>query len=245
MHRGHARIIDGLEELARQVGGPAIVFTFDPHPVRLLRPDAAPPLTWTDRKAELLAELGIDAMIAYPTDEALLGLTPAEFFDEIVLRQLDARSLVEGPNFHFGRGRAGKIELLKQLTERAGMLLKIVEPLVLSRASGVEFAGPRLVAAGSVEAARDCSTEPYRLRGMVVHGAGRGAKIGFPTANVDAIDTMLPGAGVYAGRGLCGRRCVARGDQCRAQSDLRRTCNEGRNSRDRLARCTLSSAAGG
>ena len=75
VHRGHARIVERLRAMAREVGGPAVVFTFDPHPVRLLRPaEAPPPLTWTDRKAELLADLGVDAVIAYPTDEALLRL---------------------------------------------------------------------------------------------------------------------------------------------------------------------------
>ncbi len=205
VHRGHARIIASLKALARQVDGPAVVFTFDPHPVRLLRPaEAPPPLTWTDRKAELLAELGIDAMIAYPTDEALLRLTPAEFFHQIVRTQLDARAMVEGPNFYFGRSRAGNIELLAQLTQQAGLILDVVQPLVLlgdvvssSRVRG-------LLHAGAVEEAGQLLTAPYRLRGMVVHGAGRGAKIGFPTANLDAIDTLLPGPGVYAGRTFIG-----------------------------------------
>ena len=97
------------------MGGPAVVFTFDPHPVRLLRPaEAPPPLTWTDRKAELLAELGVDAVIAYPTDEHCWRLSAEEFFDEIVRKQLDARAMVEGPNFYFGRGRAGTIDVLRQ-----------------------------------------------------------------------------------------------------------------------------------
>ncbi len=79
-----------------------MVFTFDPHPVRILRPaHAPPPLTWTDRKAELLAALGVDAVIAYPTDEELLQLTAQEFFQQIVRDTLDARAMVEGPEFLF------------------------------------------------------------------------------------------------------------------------------------------------
>ena len=85
VHRGHARIVQRLIARAREFGGPAMVFTFDPHPVRLLRPEhAPPPLTWTDRKADLLQQLGVDAMIAYPTDEALLALSPQDFFSRIV-----------------------------------------------------------------------------------------------------------------------------------------------------------------
>src|SRR5436190_18343331 len=89
VHRGHAKLIERLLAQAREVGGPAIVFTFDPHPVRLLRPESAPPpLTWTDRKAQLLAELGVTAIIAYPTDEALLQLSAEAFFAKIVQEQL-------------------------------------------------------------------------------------------------------------------------------------------------------------
>ncbi len=201
VHRGHARIVARVLERARAVGGPAVIFTFDPHPVRILRPaDAPPPLTWTDRKAELLAKLGIDVVIAYPADEALLELTAEEFFQHIVCEQLNARSTVEGPNFYFGRGRQGTIDVLKRLTAAAGISLDVVEPLVL----GGEFVSSsrvrRLLSEGHVNAARAMLTEPYRIRGMVVHGAGRGAKLGFGTANLDAIDTLLPGAGVYAGR---------------------------------------------
>ena len=119
VHLGHARIVERLLASAQAVGGPAIVFTFDPHPVRLLRPDQAPPpLTWTDRKAELLAELGVDTTIAYPTDEALLQLSPAEFFDTIVRNSLHAHSMVEGPNFFFGHHRSGNIQMLRELVRR-------------------------------------------------------------------------------------------------------------------------------
>lgn len=203
VHRGHARIVQTLLSVARDVNGPAVVFTFDPHPVRLLRPDLAPPpLTWTDRKAELLAELGVDAVIAYPTDEALLQLTPAEFFQQIIREQLSARAMVEGPNFFFGRDRAGDIATLRQLCDADGIQLTIVEPTEHGEAGQLVSSSRirRLIAAGDVDEARQLLTQPYRLRGMVTHGAARGAKIGFPTANLDAIDTILPGMGVYAGR---------------------------------------------
>ena len=81
VHLGHLRIVNRLLERARAVSGPAIVFTFDPHPVRILRPEhCPPPLTWTERKAQLLAKHGVDKVVAYPTDEALLELTAQEFF---------------------------------------------------------------------------------------------------------------------------------------------------------------------
>ncbi len=203
VHRGHARIIEKLRSVALKVGGPAVVFTFDPHPVRLLRPELAPPpLTWTDRKAELLSDLGVDAMVAYPTDLALLQLSPGEFFQQIVQDQLHAKAMVEGPNFYFGRDRAGDVHTLKELCEGAGIGLSIVAPM--QEGPSGEFVSSsrirKLIAAGNIDAAGQMLTAPYRLRGMVTHGAARGAKIGFPTANLDAVDTILPGMGVYAGQ---------------------------------------------
>ncbi|MBI3463104.1 MAG: bifunctional riboflavin kinase/FAD synthetase [Planctomycetes bacterium] len=205
VHRGHAQIIAGLIGKAREVGGPAMVLTFDPHPVRLLRPqEAPPPLTWTDRKADLLAELGVDAMIAWPTDESLLQLSAREFFDQVVRGRLDARAIVEGPNFFFGRDRQGNVEVLRGFAAEAGIALEVVEPVQIEGQVVSSSRVRRLIGEGNVDAARRMLTQPYRIRGMVTHGAGRGMRIGFPTASVDAIDTLLPGVGVYAGRAFAG-----------------------------------------
>ena len=206
VHRGHARIVERLILQARKVAGPATVFTFDPHPVRTLRPDLArPPLTWTDRKAELLAELGVDVVIAYPTDEVLLALSPDEFFDRVVREQLAARAIVEGPNFFFGRDRSGDIARLRSMCDQHHVLLEVVEPLTCGSQYISSSRIRAAVSEGDVAEARRLLTRPYRIRGLVTHGAGRGQKIGFPTANVDAIDTLLPAYGVYAGRATVGK----------------------------------------
>lgn len=205
VHRGHVAIVRRLLERAEAVGGPAIVFTFDPHPVRLLRPEQSPPpLTWTERKAELLKALGVDWIVAYPTDEALLQLSAVDFFDQIVRGKLAAKALVEGPNFFFGHNREGTIERLNQLTGDAGISLDIVPPVVVDGAIVSSSRVRELVRAGNVEQARELLSAPYRIRGMVTHGAGRGAKIGFPTANLSGVDTLLPAVGVYAGRAWIG-----------------------------------------
>jgi len=210
VHRGHAHLVGQLIELAQEVDGPAVVMTFDPHPVRLLRPaEAPPPLTWTDRKAELLAEIGVDAVIAYPTDAAFLKLSAREFFDSIVCRQLNARAMVEGPNFFFGQGRQGTIATLEEFTSAAGMPLRVVEPVRIDGDYVSSSRVRRLVAAGQVEEAAQLLTRPYRIRGLVTHGSARGASIGFPTANVEAIDTLLPAEGVYAGLASTGTSRLA------------------------------------
>ena len=201
VHRGHSVIINQLKQFAAELNGPSIVFTFEPHPVRILRPEQTPPpLTWINRKADLLAELGVDAVVAYPTDRDLLSLTYKEFFDQIVVQQLGAKAMVEGPNFFFGKGREGNTEKLGELCESNSMLLKIVEPLTDAEQFISSSRIRDLIRDGNVDAAREMLTRPYRIRGMVTHGAARGATIGFPTANLDAIDTLVPAMGVYAGR---------------------------------------------
>ena len=200
VHRGHAQIVRCLRTRAAQCQGPAVVFTFEPHPVRLLRPEAAPPpLTWVDRKVELLATLDVDIVIAYPTDQALLSLGPDEYFDQIVCQQLRARAVVEGPNFHFGKNRVGDINLLAALCRERGLALDVVEPLLLDDDFISSSRVREAISRGQIDVANAMLTQPYRIRGMVTHGAGRGATLGFPTANVSAVDTLLPGVGVYAG----------------------------------------------
>jgi len=201
VHRGHARIVQRLLERAAEVGGPAIVFTFDPHPVRLLRPEQSPPpLCWTERKADLLASHGVDWIVAYPTDQALLELSAEQFFQKIVCDALGARAMVEGPNFYFGHNREGTIERLHQLTAEADLSLDVVEPVEWEGAIVSSSRIRQLIHEGKVAEAGALLGVPYRIRGMVTHGAGRGRELGFPTANLDAIDTMLPCQGVYAGQ---------------------------------------------
>jgi riboflavin kinase/FMN adenylyltransferase len=201
VHLGHARIIQRLVAQARELGGPAVVFTFDPHPVKLLRPDRAPaPLTWTERKMDLLAELGADVVIAYPTDAALLELSPREFFDRVVRRKLDARAMVEGPNFFFGHDRQGNVKTLGEFCREAEIPLVVVDPVLVDDQPVSSSRVRVLVSRGAVDDTRRMLTWPYRIRGTVVHGAGRGRDLGFPTANLEGIETLLPAEGIYAGR---------------------------------------------
>jgi riboflavin kinase/FMN adenylyltransferase len=205
VHRGHLAIVKRLLERAEAVGGPAIVFTFDPHPVRILRPEQSPPpLTWTERKAELLASQGVDWIVAYPTDEELLQLSALEFFERIVKESLAAKALVEGPNFFFGHNREGTIERLGRLCGESNVSLDIVPSVEIGGTIVSSSRVRNLIRTGDVDKANQLLSAPYRIRGMVTHGAGRGAKIGFPTANLSAVDTLLPAHGVYAGRAIVG-----------------------------------------
>ncbi len=201
VHRGHARIVERLLAMAATVGGPAVVFSFEPHPARVLRPHLAPtPLVWPERKVELLARLGVDAVVLYPTDERLLEMTAPQFCKEILIDRLAVRGLVEGTNFFFGRDRVGNVETLRQFARQAGIALEVVPPLEIGGRMVSSSRIRELIAGGEVEAARTMLTEPYRICGRVVPGSGRGAELGFPTANLSDIKNLIPGEGIFAGR---------------------------------------------
>jgi riboflavin kinase/FMN adenylyltransferase len=203
VHRGHARLVERLVAQARRVGGRSVVFTFDPHPLAILHPQWLPtPMTRSQRKAELLERLGVDAVIAYPTDRELLNLTPQQFFDAIVRERLRAQAIVEGPNFHFGKDRAGDAAVLRRLCDQAHLMLEIVEPLAVEEELISSSRVRNLIQSGAIGQANQLLTQPYRLSGIVGRGAQRGRTIGFPTANLEQIQTVLPALGVYAGRAL-------------------------------------------
>jgi riboflavin kinase/FMN adenylyltransferase len=201
VHLGHAAIVHQLTSAARRLGVPSVALTFDPHPAALLRPAAAPALLTTPaRRGALLVALGIDAVLVQPVDRALVALPAERFYADILRGRLDAGALVEGADFRFGAGRGGDIGLLESLCRRDGVVLETVAPL---SAGGQPVSSSRvrtLVAAGAVGAARELLTAAYRVSGTVVPGARRGAGLGFPTANLAGIPTLLPGAGVYAAR---------------------------------------------
>ena len=203
VHRGHARLVGRLVELARRMQAPAVVFTFDPHPVQILHPEKAPsPLGWTELNAELLDALNVDALIAYPTDRAFLQLDARPFFDEIVCGRLKARAMVEGPNFFFGRNRAGTVDLLRQFCTDAGLQFEVIGPVEIGGDVVSSSRIRSLVASGRVAEARSLLGRPYRIRGVVARGAGRGARLGYPTANLNPHHEVFPPGGVYASEAL-------------------------------------------
>jgi riboflavin kinase / FMN adenylyltransferase len=201
VHLGHARLVERLHAMAQRVGGPAVVFTFDPPPARVLHPEAAPePLIWLDRKVEILTELGVDATLVYPTDRSFLEQEARFFFDHIVRERLGAKAMVEGPNFFFGHNRSGNVDVLREFCHEARMPFEVPEPVA---AAGQIVSSSRIrlsVLEGRLDEARAMLGRPYRIRGTVVRGAGRGVRLGYPTANVGQIDTLLPGEGIYAAR---------------------------------------------
>ena len=149
---------------------------------------------------EILAELGADVVVIYPADRAFLELDPRQFFQRIVLDKLAAKGIVEGPNFFFGRNRAGTLEVLNGFCSHSGVRLVVAEPVEVDGQVVSSSTIRALIIQGLMPQVRQMLGRPYRIRGLVVPGAGRGAKLGFPTANLTKIDTLLPPDGIYAGR---------------------------------------------
>lgn len=200
VHRGHQHMFACLVRRAREFSVPSVVLTFDPHPIEILRPEQAPPrLTTRERKQELIEQCGIDALIVYATDLRLLNLSPSDFFDAVVVQELDARGLVEGPNFFFGRNRTGDVKILEELCVGAGRLLEVVPPNYVGTQMVSSSCIRSLILEGDVAQANDLLGYRYGIHGTVVKGAARGRTLGFPTANVTHVSTVLPRDGVYAG----------------------------------------------
>lgn len=201
VHRGHAHLIDRLRTRAQDAGVPAVALTFDPRPVDVLRPGSAPPpLTWTERKVALLREVGAAEVGIFRAGPWLLGLTARQFFERVVLGQFAARGMVEGPTFGFGRDRGGDAQLLGAWCAEAGLGFEIASPTIVAERVVSSSRVRAALAEGHVAEAAALLGRPHRLRGIVVRGAGRGAGLGFPTANLEAIDVQIPLDGVYAGR---------------------------------------------
>jgi riboflavin kinase/FMN adenylyltransferase len=201
VHRGHVALVQELKKQAKAVGGPGVAFTFDPPPLQLLRPqELQPPLTTVRDRAALLAANGADHVLVLQTTSEFLRLSAEEFFQRVVLERLAAKVLVEGHNFGFGRNREGNVEKLDQLCRSSALGLVVVPPLVWN---GTIVSSSRVRDAllrGDVREAADLLGRRFRIRGTVTTGRQRGKSIGFPTANLERIETLVPGDGVYAVR---------------------------------------------
>jgi riboflavin kinase/FMN adenylyltransferase len=204
VHRGHRDVIERLVARSRVLKIPSVLVTFDPHPLEIVNPSAAPLLLTThDEKLEVLAETGIDYMAVVPfTGE--LATYSAEAFVEIILRRcFRLRELLIGYDHGFGRQRAGNVGVLRTLGERDGFQVDVVEAVSTPEGQSVSSTSiRRAVAGGDLVRAAESLGRPYSVSGRVIPGAQRGRTIGFPTLNLGAPPArkLLPPEGVYAVR---------------------------------------------
>jgi riboflavin kinase/FMN adenylyltransferase len=200
-HRGHQAVVARAVALARAEGRPAIVATFDPHPVRLFDPGAAWfRLTTLDQRERLFGAAGADAMLVFRFTRALASLS-AEGFVDLLANDLGAAAVVTGEDFTFGRARGGDVAVLRTLGASRGLAAQAV-PAVLD-AQGEVISSSRIRAmlvAGDCARAADLLTRPFAIQGEVIHGDKRGREIGFPTANMPLGHYLRPAYGIYAVR---------------------------------------------
>jgi riboflavin kinase/FMN adenylyltransferase len=202
VHLGHRHLIDRLRTLAEERSLDSVVVTFDRHPATVVRPESAPALlTDLDQKLELLAQTGVDRAVVIAFDRARADESAEDFVEEVLVGALGTRLVVVGQDFHFGHGRKGNVGLLTEMGATHGFDVlgldleadTVGEPVSSTRVRS-------LLAAGDVRSAAALLGRHHQVRGVVVHGDGRGgAELGFPTANVDLPDGIaLPGEGIYA-----------------------------------------------
>jgi len=198
-HQGHQSVVGEAIRWAREQGRPAVIATFDPHPVRHFQPQAEPfRLTTLDQRAELFAGAGADAMLVLHFDAAMAGMTAPEWIEKELARHLGAAGVVTGEDFTFGKARGGNPQVLRNVgatfgiaTRAVGAVMDDQGPISSSRIRAALKAGD------CAEAAR-LLTRPFAIRGTVQHGDKLGRTIGFPTANLDMGSYLRPRYGIYA-----------------------------------------------
>ena len=203
VHRGHQALIGAAVSRARELRRPCLLLTFDPHPAEVVRPGSHPAiLTSLDRKAELVAGLGVDAMCVLPFTPELMRQSPESFTHTVLVEQLHAAQVVVGRNFTYGHRAAGTVESLAVEGRRFGFGVEGV-PLASLSDGEVTISSTYIracVAAGDMESAAAALGRPHRVDGVVVRGERRGRELGYPTANVESPAwTAVPADGVYAG----------------------------------------------
>ena len=201
VHLGHQRIMQTVTSRAHALGGAALVYTFDPHPRRVLTPERSLKLLTTlEQKLELLETLGVDAVVVEPFDLAFAQQGAERFVREVLHARLRPVEVYVGYDFHFGRDREGSMRTLTELGPHLGFAVTIVPEVKLGERDVNSTRVRELLATGEVGAAAELLGRSYRVRGSVAKGDQRGRTIGFPTLNLAAENEILPCVGVYACR---------------------------------------------
>lgn len=201
-HLGHQAVAGRAIARAQAAGSPALVATFDPHPVRYFKPDTPPfRLTTLDQRERLFGAAGADAMPVFGFDAALAGLTAEEFVADMLVRNLGVAGVVTGHDFTFGKGRGGNVDVLRALGEEHGFSVETVGAVIVDGAPVSSSRIRDLLIAGNPRGAAALLTRPFAIEGKVQHGDKVGRTIGYPTANIDLGNYLRPAYGIYAVRG--------------------------------------------
>lgn len=201
VHLGHQAVLREIARRAAMAGRKSVLVTFEPHPLEVVNPSAAPPLLTTGlERREALAQTALDYVVFLQFDRRLAGYSPERFVEEILLDRCRMRELVIGHDHGFGRGRSGDVETLRRLGARHGFAVDVVGAVASGGHPVSSTQIRRAVAGGDLTTAARLLGRPYQLVGQVVPGAGRGRTIGVPTINLGGVPPrkLLPPDGVYA-----------------------------------------------
>jgi riboflavin kinase / FMN adenylyltransferase len=201
-HLGHQAVVGRAVALAKACGVPAIVATFDPHPVRYFKPDApAFRLTSLDQRERLFGEAGADAMLVFNFDAELANVRASDFITDWLIARAGVTGVVTGEDFTFGKGRGGNTKVLAEIGGAHGLIVETVGPV---SESGEIISSSRIreaLQAGDCATATRLLTRPFAIEGVVQHGDKNGRLLGYPTANIDVGNYLRPRYGIYAVRG--------------------------------------------
>jgi riboflavin kinase / FMN adenylyltransferase len=201
-HLGHQAVVGRAVALAKARGVPAIVATFDPHPIRHFRPDALPfRLTSLDQRERLFAAAGADAMLVFNFGAELAGVAASDFITDWLIDRAGASGVVTGEDFTFGKGRGGNTAVLAEIGGAHGLIVETVGPV---SEGGDVISSSRIreaLQAGDCATATRLMTRPFAIEGIVQHGDKNGRLLGYPTANIDMGNYLRPRYGIYAVRG--------------------------------------------
>ena len=201
-HLGHQAVVGRAVARARAEGRPALVATFDPHPVRYFRPDAPPfRLTTLDQRERLFAAAGADAMVVFRFDAELAALTAERFVAERLVAGLGVAGVVTGEDFTFGHAKGGNVAVMAALGAAHGFAAEAVGPVALDGEPVSSSRIRELLQTGDPRGAARLLTRPFAIEGVVQHGDKLGRTIGYPTANLDMGPYLRPAYGIYAVRG--------------------------------------------
>jgi riboflavin kinase/FMN adenylyltransferase len=198
VHRGHQHVLGRMTARAREIGARSMVLTFDPHPIRIIRPDVAPPLlTPLPQKLKLLEKTRIDAVLVLPFTRDLSMMPPFEFAEEILSTALHAAEIHEGFNFHFGHKKEGNVERLKEFGKKLGFDVIIYQAMKFRGRMLSSSDVRKLVQEGNMAGARDLLGRPFSIVSNPGRGRGYGSKYTVPTINLSRYDELVPKIGVY------------------------------------------------
>jgi len=200
VHLGHRRVLEEIAQRARRAQRRSVLVTFEPHPLEVVNPAAAPPLlTVPAERREILAQSDLDVVLFLRFTEQLSHYSPEQFVG-LLLAQLDVKELVIGEDHGFGRGRSGDVAVLRRLGQELGFTVDVVAPVLVDGRAVSSSLIRRAVAGGDLAAAQRLLGRPYSLTSPVVAGAGRGRRVGYRTINLRLPDRrkLLPPDGVYA-----------------------------------------------